>query len=129
MRFRQRAGFNSGDRDGARRDRPRTDARGHAVRIPARRGLPFKAGGPTYGDPSLAIVPVNAAFFTLTLMDLQGWCTFEEIGPYTPRSIMYVAPPFRHTYFHGRQAVVHQRTTELHEVFAYNLYPGPSAKK
>ena len=47
--------------------------------------LPFKAGGLTYGDPSLAIVPVNAAFFTLTLMDLQGWCTFEDIGPYTPR--------------------------------------------
>src|SRR5665647_619687 len=63
--------------------------------------LPFKAGGLTYGDPSLAIVPVNAAFFTLTLMDLQGWCTFEDIGPYTPRSIMYVAPPFRHTYFGG----------------------------
>ena len=91
--------------------------------------LPFKAGGLTYGDPSLAIVPVNAAFFTLTLMDLQGWCTFEDIGPYTPRSIMYVAPPFRHTYFGGRQAVVHQRTTALHEFFAYNLYPGPSAKK
>jgi hypothetical protein len=91
--------------------------------------LPFKAGGLTYGDASLAVVPANAAFFALTLMDLQGWCTFEDVGEYTPRSIMYVAPPFRHTYFGGRQAVVHQRTTTLHEFFAYNLYPGPSAKK
>jgi hypothetical protein len=91
--------------------------------------VPFRAGGPTYGDPSLAIVPVNASFFTLALMDLQGWCTFEELGDYTPRSIMYVAPPFRQTHFDNRQVVVHQRSTTLHEVFAYNLYPGPSAKK
>lgn len=91
--------------------------------------VPFKAGGLTYGDPSLAIVPLNASFFTLALMDLQGWCTFEDVGPYTPRSIMYVAPPFRHTRFGGRQVVVHERSTTLHEVFAYNLYPGPSAKK
>jgi len=91
--------------------------------------VPFKAGGLTYGEPSLAVVPVNASFFTLALMDLQGWTTFDEIGPYTPRSILYAAPPFRHTYFGGRQAVVHHRSTTLHEVFAYNLYPGPSAKK
>jgi len=91
--------------------------------------VPFKAGGPTYGYPSLAIVPANAAFFALTLVDLQGWVTFEEIGPFTPRSILYVAPPFRHTRFDGRQVVVHERSSTLHEVFAYNLYPGPSAKK
>src|SRR4051794_11405588 len=53
--------------------------------------VPFKAGGPTYGYPSLAIVPANAAFFALTLVDLQGWVTFDEIGPFTPRSIIYVA--------------------------------------
>ena len=91
--------------------------------------LPFKAGALTYGDASLAIVPVNASFFTLALMDLQGWCTFDDVGAFTPRSILYVAPPFRHTYFGGKQAVVHQRSTTLHEMFAYNLYPGPSAKK
>ncbi len=91
--------------------------------------LPFKAGGLRFGSPSLAIVPANAAFFALTLMDLQGWITFDEIGPYTPRSILYVAPPFRHTHFDGKQVVVHDRTDDLHEVFAYNLYPGPSAKK
>ncbi len=91
--------------------------------------VPFKAGGLTFGSPSLAIVPANAAFFALALMDLQGWVTFDEIGPYTPRSILYVAPPFRHTHFDGKQVVVHDRSDTLHEVFAYNLYPGPSAKK
>ncbi len=91
--------------------------------------VPFKAGGPALGYPSLAICPRNAAFFALTLVDLQGWVTFEEIGPFTPRSILYVAPPFRHTHFGGRQVVVHDRSQTLHEVFAYNLYPGPSAKK
>lgn len=91
--------------------------------------VPFKAGGLTYGSPSLAIVPLNAAFFALTLVDLQGFVTFAELGPFKPRSILYVAPPFRHTHFGGRQVVVHDRTADLHEIFAYNLYPGPSAKK
>jgi len=91
--------------------------------------LPFKAGGPTYGYPSLAIVPANSAFFALILTDLQGWVTFDEVGPFTPRAVVYVAPPFRHTQFKGRQVVVHNRSEDLHEVFAYNLYPGPSAKK
>jgi hypothetical protein len=91
--------------------------------------VPFKAGGLTHGYPSLAICPANSAFFALTLVDLQGWVTFDEIGPFEPRSILYVAPPFRHTHFDGRQVVVHDRSETLHEVFAYNLYPGPSAKK
>ncbi|WP_297083243.1 DUF4914 family protein [uncultured Demequina sp.] len=91
--------------------------------------VPFRAGGPVHGSPSIAIVPENSAFFALALVDLQGWTTFEELGPFTPRSILYVAPPFRHTHFDGRQVVVHDRTESLHEVFAYNLYPGPSAKK
>lgn len=91
--------------------------------------VPYKAGGLTYGSPSLAIVPLNAAFFALSLVDLQGFVTFAELGPFKPRSILYVAPPFRHTHFDGRQVVVHDRTADLHEIFAYNLYPGPSAKK
>ena len=91
--------------------------------------VPFKAGGLQFGYPSIAIMPVNAAFFATTLVDLQGWVSFDEIGDFTPRSILYVAPPFRHTHFDGRQVVVHDRTTQLHEIFAYNLYPGPSAKK
>ncbi|WP_062069646.1 DUF4914 family protein [Demequina sediminicola] len=91
--------------------------------------VPFMAGGLTFGSPSIAIVPVNAAFFATALVDLQGWTTFDELGAFTPRSIIYVAPPFRHTHFEGKQVVVHDRTESLHEVFAYNLYPGPSAKK
>ncbi|WP_062377519.1 DUF4914 family protein [Demequina pelophila] len=91
--------------------------------------VPFKAGGPVHGSPSIAIVPANAAFFATALVDLQGWTTFEELGPFTPRSILYLAPPFRHTHFDGKQVVVHDRSETLHEIFAYNLYPGPSAKK
>lgn len=99
--------------------------------------VPFKAGGPVFGEPSLALVPRQAAFFALALVDLQGWVTFDELTarpggvrvPFAPRSILYVAPPFRHTEFGGRQVVVHDRADTLHEIFAYNLYPGPSAKK
>ena len=95
--------------------------------------VPFKAGGRTHGYPSVAVVPQNAAFFALALVDLQGWVTFEElreqVGTFAPRSLMFVAPPFRHTEFGGRQVVVHHRSETLHEVWAYNLYPGPSAKK
>ena len=42
---------------------------------------------------------------------------------------MFLAPPFRHTHFDGKQIVVHNRTEEIHEVHSFNLYPGPSAKK
>jgi len=91
--------------------------------------VPFKAGGLVYGSPSLAVVPANCGFFALALVDLQGFCTFEELGAYKPRSILYLAPPFRHSHFNGKQVVVHDRTDTLHEIFAYNLYPGPSAKK
>lgn len=91
--------------------------------------VPFKAGGLTYGSLSLAIVPANTAFFATALVDLQGWVSIEDVEPFSPRSIMYAAPPFRHTHFDGKQIVVHDRTETLHEIFAYNLYPGPSAKK
>ncbi len=43
--------------------------------------------------------------------------------------MIYVAPPFRQTHFGGKQVVVHNRTPGLHEMFSFNLYPGPSAKK
>ena len=61
---------------------------------------------------------------------MQGFVSINDIPDYyTPRAIIYVAPPFRHTHFDGKQVVVHNRSQDLHEVFAYNLYPGPSAKK
>lgn len=92
--------------------------------------LPFKAGDSIYGYESLMICPANAAFFALSLANMQGFIPIDEVHEnYVPRSIIYVAPPFRHTHFNGKQVVVHNRTDDLHEVFAYNLYPGPSAKK
>ena len=76
------------------------------------------------------ICPMNAAFFALSLANMQGFVSIADVPEhYKPRAIIYVAPPFRHTHFDGKQVVVHNRSAELHEVWAYNLYPGPSAKK
>lgn len=92
--------------------------------------LPFRAGGAYFGYDALLVCPANAAFFALALADMQGFRSFHEVeAGYAPRAILYAAPPFRLTHFDGRQLVVHQRSERLHEVFAYNLYPGPSAKK
>ncbi len=92
--------------------------------------VPFMAGGDTYGYEALFIGPRNAACFAAALSDLQGFLSYEEIEEgFTPRAIVFLAPPFRHTHFEGKQIVVHNRTELVHEVFSYNLYPGPSAKK
>jgi len=92
--------------------------------------MPFMAGGKDYGYPALLIAPRNAAFFAAALADLQELVPRDQLAEgYTPRGIIYVAPPFRHTHFNGKQIVVHNRSETLHEVFSYNLYPGPSAKK
>lgn len=92
--------------------------------------LPFKAGGNEYGYPALLIAPANAAFFAASLYDLQGRYDVESLGKkFTPKAIIYLAPPFRHSHFKGKQAVVHNNCNGLHEIFSYNLYPGPSAKK
>lgn len=92
--------------------------------------LPFHAGGRYYGYDSLMVCPMNAAFFALSLANMQGFVSIFDVKEgYTPRAIIYVAPPFRHTHFEGKQVVVHSRSENLHEVFSYNLYPGPSAKK
>lgn len=92
--------------------------------------LPFKAGGNEYGYPALLIAPANAAFFAASLYDLQGYLDLESLDEnFTPKAIIYLAPPFRHSHFNGKQAVVHNNHNGLHEIFSYNLYPGPSAKK
>lgn len=92
--------------------------------------MPFMSGGRKFGYPSLVIGPANAAFFAAALGDIQGFIPADEIEDgFEPKALMFVAPPFRHTYFKGKQVVVHNRAEEYHEVFSYNLYPGPSAKK
>lgn len=92
--------------------------------------LPFLAGGREYGYESVLIAPANAAFFACALADLQYFVNIDEYeGDFRPRAVIYLAPPFRHTHFDGKQIVVHNRLEDVHELFSYNLYPGPSAKK
>jgi len=92
--------------------------------------LPFVSGSNELGYRSLLIAPLNAAFFTAALADLQGMVTRSDVEDgFTPRAIIFVAPPFRHSYCDGQQVVVHNRRDDLHEIYALNLYPGPSAKK
>lgn len=90
----------------------------------------FNAGRPGMGMDAVVVTPQNAAFFALGLAMLQGILRLEELDEsFSPRMLIFVAPPFRHTHFGGRQVVVHHRMEEAHELFSYNLYPGPSAKK
>ncbi len=92
--------------------------------------FPFIAGMPDKGTHALAIAPANAGFFALGLAMLQGIVPAAEMpADFAPKAIIYVAPTFRHTHFDGKQVVVHNRRQGLHELFSYNLYPGPSAKK
>ncbi|MCB9359072.1 DUF4914 family protein [Candidatus Woesearchaeota archaeon] len=91
--------------------------------------VPFIAGNDEYGVHSIAIVPKNAAFFAFGISLLQGSVDPAKIKDFEPRCFLYIAPPFRHTHFDGKQAVVHNRLKDNYEIFAYNLYPGPSAKK
>jgi hypothetical protein len=90
----------------------------------------FKIGNLEKCSYGLAIVPANAGFFAMGLAMLQKIVPQDSISPCNDiKVVIYVAPPFRHTYFEGKQVVVHNRTPEAYEVFSYNLYPGPSAKK
>ncbi len=94
--------------------------------------LPFLAGAGdlNLGYQALLVLPSNAAFFAAALADLQGFIPKDKIPNFfKPRAIVYVAPPFRHTHYDGKQVVIHNRLFDMHEVFSYNLYPGPSAKK
>lgn len=92
--------------------------------------FPFYAGTAGKGTHALVIAPSNAGFFALGLAMLQGILSEAELpSDFSPCAIIYVAPPFRHTHFDGKQVVVHNRLEGMHELFSYNLYPGPSAKK
>jgi len=90
----------------------------------------FQAGLEGKGTPAVAIAPANAAVFALGLAMLQGILPLDQVKEdFFHEAIIYIAPPFRHTHFSGKQVVVHNRREQVHELFSYNLYPGPSAKK
>ena len=90
----------------------------------------YFAGREDIGSVGIAIAPANAAFFAMGLSMLQQIIPVEELGKNTEvKSVIFVAPVFRHTHFEGKQVVVHNRSEKVHELYSYNLYPGPSAKK
>ncbi len=90
----------------------------------------FRTGRLGLGADALCLAPANAGFFALSLALLQGILPYHTLpADFRPEAMIYVAPPFRHTHFEGKQVVVHNRREGLHEMFSYNLYPGPSAKK
>lgn len=90
----------------------------------------YFAGRDRIGSGGIAIAPANAGFFAMGLSMLQSIIPANELpDEFAVDSAIYVAPTFRHTHFNGKQIVVHKRSENLHEIFSYNLYPGPSAKK
>ena len=90
----------------------------------------YFAGREGIGVSGMAIAPANAGFFAMGLAMLQVMVPVSELAENLElESIIYVAPTFRHTHFDGKQIVVHNREGNRHEIFSYNLYPGPSAKK
>jgi hypothetical protein len=90
----------------------------------------FISGKEGMGVDSLVLAPANAGFFAFGLALLQGIIPYDEIPKhFNPKAVLYVCPPFRYTDLGGKQVVVHNRTEETYEIFSYNLYPGPSAKK
>ncbi|KPM31280.1 Hypothetical protein I595_2545 [Croceitalea dokdonensis DOKDO 023] len=90
----------------------------------------FDAGKPGMGYSAVAVVPANCGFFGLGLALLQGILDPDDLADdFVPEAVIYAAPPFRHTHFQGKQVVVHNRLPGQYELFSYNLYPGPSAKK
>lgn len=92
--------------------------------------VPFLPGGEDLDAPMIMIAPENAGFFAAALADLQGFIPASELPDgFKPKAVIYVAPPFRHTHMNGKQIVVHNRLDDIYEMFSYNLYPGPSAKK
>ncbi len=93
--------------------------------------VPFYAGPESLGYGALLICPRQAGFFAGALADLQGMIPRREVpSDFSLKGgVLFVCPPFRHTHFGGKQVVVHSRLDDHQEIFSYNLYPGPSAKK
>ncbi len=92
--------------------------------------MPFLTGGNVVSYNCLFIGPKNAAFFALAIADLQQILDISNVEDnYKPEILLILAPVFRHTHFNGKQVVVHNRREDIYEIFSYNLYPGPSAKK
>jgi len=93
--------------------------------------VPFNAGPKGLGYGALLICPKVAGFFAGALADLQGMLPGDRVPKdfKLKGGVLFIAPPFRHTLFGGKQVVVHFRTGTYQEIFSYNLYPGPSAKK
>lgn len=90
----------------------------------------YYAGQYPVGTGGVVIAPANAGFFAYGLALLQKIVPADNLPEdFEIESIIFVAPPFRHTHFDGKQKVVHNRNGKIHELFSYNLYPGPSAKK
>jgi hypothetical protein len=90
----------------------------------------YFAGREKIGSGGIAIAPANAGFFAMGLAMLQNIIPINELPEeFSIESAIYVAPTFRHSHFDGKQIVVHKRSENIHEIFSYNLYPGPSAKK
>ena len=90
----------------------------------------YFAGRGKIGVGGMAILPANAGFFAMGLSMLQSIIPVNDLPEnFAIDSVIYVAPTFRHTHFKSRQVVVHNRSESLHEIYSYNLYPGPSAKK
>jgi len=68
----------------------------------------FVAGVKGKGPDVVVVAPANAGFFALGLSLLQGIDDPSEIGSdFLPGAVLYVAPPFRHQVFQGKQVVVH----------------------
>lgn len=92
--------------------------------------MAFMAGGSKLGYEALLVAPANTGFFAAGLADLQELVPLSKIRKgFNPKSVLYLTPTIRHTYFEGKQIVVHNRLEGMHELFCNNLYPGPSAKK
>lgn len=90
----------------------------------------YFAGRVGIGSLGIAIAPANAAFFAFGLSMLQEMVSVDELKNEAElKSVIFVAPVFRFTHFDGKQVVVHNRKDDIHELYSYNLYPGPSAKK